>query len=486
MNQDSFNKAVLSACEAFRCVVGHDVYGDYVIATLFLKYISDVYRDKKNPYVKSKRYKQFNLPDQSDFYFLYGKRLEPGNGNRFDKAFAAIEKANEELKGVFCEITFDNTKLGEEKQKNRVLGNLLEAFYTNDLDLSPSRLPNLDVIGNTYEYLLKTFASLGGKQKGEFYTPPEVSSLVAKLVKPLPGDEICDPTCGSGFMLIQCGKRIRRDHKSRNYTLFGQDVIRKTWSMAKMNMFMHREYYHTIEWGDTINEPKLLDDKGRLRCFDVIVGNPPYSLNNWGHEDASRDRFHRFRRGVPPKSKGDFAFILHMIKTMKPVTGRVGVVVPHGILFRGGSEGKIRQKLIEENLLDTVIGLPEKLFYGTSIPAVILIFKKQKVDRNVLFIDASKGYKKGKVQNFLERTHINKILKACSVRKFEDKYANVASLEEITENDFNLNIPRYVDTYEEEEQIDLLATIKDRKEINIEIARLESVVEGHMKELGLI
>ena len=252
-----------------------------------------------------------------------------------------------------------------------------------------------------------------------------------------------------------------------------------------MNMFLHGEDNHRIEWGDTIRNPQLLDQDGTgLLHFDVVTANPPFSLDKWGHDDASSDPYGRFRRGVPPKTKGDYAFITHMIETLKPDTGRMAVVVPHGVLFRASSEGKIRQQLIEENLLDTVIGLPEKLFFGTGIPAAILVFKKHKTDNNVLFIDASSEFKSGKNQNQLTDENLQKIVDTYKARENVDKYAYLASFDEIKENDFNLNIPRYVDTFEEEAEIDLVAVRTERVQLKNELQTLEAEMEGYLKELG--
>jgi type I restriction enzyme M protein len=268
--------------------------------------------------------------------------------------------------------------------------------------------------------------------------------------------------------------------------LFGQEAIGSTWSLAKMNMFLHGEDNHRIEWGDTIRNPKLLDSNGGLMNFDIVTANPPFSLEKWGHEDAAHDPFHRFRRGVPPKTKGDYAFISHMIETLKPKTGRMGVIVPHGVLFRGSSEGVIRQKLIEENLLDAVIGLPEKLFYGTGIPAAILVFKKQKTDNKVLFIDASREFKSSKNQNQLSEDDIKKIIATYKARANIDKYAYLATLDEIKENDYNLNIPRYVDTFEEEEEIDLVAVRNEREQLKKQLSDLEVEMAKYLEELGYV
>ena len=340
------------------------------------------------------------------------------------------------------------------------------------------------MIGNAYEFLIKNFASTSGKKAGEFYTPPEVSALMARLMAPQEGDEICDPTCGSGSLLMKCGRLIRENTGSRKYALYGQEAIGSTWALAKMNMFLHGEDNHRIEWGDTIRNPKLLDGDAALKHFDIVVANPPFSLEKWGHEGADADKFSRFRRGVPPRTKGDYAFILHMIETMKPGTGRMAVVVPHGVLFRGAAEGRIRQKLIEENLLDVVIGLPEKLFYGTGIPAAVLVFRKNKADDKVLFIDASRDFEAGKNQNLLREADLQRILDTVATRQSVDKYAYLATPAEIAENDFNLNIPRYVDTFEEEAEIDLVAVRKEREQLKAELASLEAQMAVYLKELG--
>lgn len=229
------------------------------------------------------------------------------------------------LRDVFQDISFNSNKLGDEQQKNDILRHLLEDFAKPELNLRESRVGELDVIGNAYEFLIKNFASTSGKKAGEFYTPPEVSTLMARLMNPQEGDEICDPTCGSGSLLMKCGRLIRGRTGSRKYALYGQEAIGSTWALAKMNMFLHGEDNHRIEWGDTIRNPKLLDSAASLKHFDIVVANPPFSLEKWGFEGADADKFSRFRRGVPPRTKGDYAFILHMIETMKPGTGRMAV-----------------------------------------------------------------------------------------------------------------------------------------------------------------
>tara|TARA_R110000851_G_scaffold86648_5_gene188546 strand:- start:4649 stop:6313 length:1665 start_codon:yes stop_codon:yes gene_type:complete len=526
VSQDKINKALWAACDTFRGTISADTYKDFILTMLFLKYISDVWQDHYDKYKEEygdepelieemMKNERFVLPQSASFHTLWERRHEPGNGERIDQALHAIEEANgtklkDAGKSVFQDITFNTDKLGEEKQKNTILRHLLEDFAKPELNLKPSRVGTLDVIGNAYEYMIKNFAASGGQKAGEFYTPPEVSDLIAELLDPQPGDTICDPACGSASLLMKCGAKVRKNHNSKQYALYGQEAIGSTWSLAKMNMFLHGEDNHKVEWGDTIRNPKLLDKEGNLMLFDIVTANPPFSLDKWGHDEAEHDKFSRFRRGIPPKTKGDYAFILHMIETLKPKSGRMGVVVPHGVLFRGSSEGKIRQKLIEENLLDAVIGLPEKLFYGTGIPAAILIFNKNKQDDSVLFIDASRDFKSGKNQNQLTSDNIGKIVATyrrvrssnapevelsspvCYAEEFGqqqkgvvvDKYAYLASADEIKENDYNLNIPRYVDTFEEEEEIDLDSVRKERQQLKAQLAELEAVMDKYLKELG--
>ncbi|ESQ79289.1 type I restriction-modification system subunit M [Asticcacaulis sp. YBE204] len=497
IKQDQVNKAVWAACDTFRGTVSPDIYKDYVLTMLFLKYISDVWQDHWDSYKKQygdtpdliaelMSNERFVLPDSANFYSLYDHRHEAGNGERIDKALHAIEDANVgKLRDVFQDISFNSNKLGEESQKNDLLRHLLEDFFKPELNMRPSRIGTLDIIGNAYEYLIKNFAADAGRKAGEFYTPPEVSELMAEIMDMAEGEEACDPTCGSGSLLMKCARQVQAKYNgSRKYALYGQESIGSTWALAKMNMFLHGEDNHRIEWGDTIRNPKLMDGDGRLKHFDVAVANPPFSLDKWGVDTAEADKFGRFRRGLPPKTKGDYAFILHMVETMKPKTGRMAVVAPHGVLFRGSSEGRIRQKLIEENLLDAVIGLPEKLFYGTGIPACIMILRKTKKDKNVLFIDASREFKSGKNQNQLDENHIAKIVGTYRSRQSVEKYAYLATPEELAANDYNLNIPRYVETFEEEAEIDLMAVRAERLKLKAELAALEDKMDGYLKELG--
>ncbi|MDB6002249.1 MAG: type restriction-modification system subunit [Rhizobacter sp.] len=496
VNQDTLNAAVRAAGDAFRGAVDPSLCKDHLLAMFFLKCISDAWVDHYQQYEKEHgahpelieemlKNERFVLPHGASFHSLYALRHEPGNGERIDKALQAIEECNlAKLRGVFQDIGFNSSKLGEEAHKNDILRRLLEDFNKPELNLRPSRIGTLDVIGNACDFLIENFTSGSGKKSGEFHTPPEISTLMALLVDPRPGDDIGDPTCGSGSLLMKCGQLIRSRTGSRKYALYGQEAMGSTWALAKMNLFLHGEDNHRVEWGDTLRNPKLIDIDGLLKRFDVVVANPPFSLDTWDREAAEADRFKRYRRGLPPRTKADYAFILHMVETMKTGTGRMAVVVPHGVLFRGAAEGKIRRQLINENLLDAVIGLPEKLFHGTGIPAAILVFRKNKVDDKVLFVDASREYLDGKNQNVLRAQDLDKVMATCAARRSVRRYAHLAGPSEIAENDYNLHIARYVDGFEEKEEIDLPALRAQRVKLNAELATLEEKMAQYLKELG--
>ena len=430
---------------------------------------------------------RFVLPENCSFDYLFDKRNESNIGEEIDKVLAKIEDKNlAKLDGVFRNISFNSDKLGQTKDRNRRLKNLLTDFANPVLDFRPSKLGKVeDVLGNAYMYLIGEFASGAGKKGGEFYTPDEVSELLARLVNPKPGDRICDPTCGSGSLLIKVGEQVKdKDGKrSKDFALYGQESNGDTWALSKLNMFLHGMDSARIEWCDTINNPQLIEGD-HLMKFNIVVANPPFSLDKWGAENAETDRFKRFLRGTPPKSKGDYAFILHMIDTTLP-DGKVGVIVPHGVLFRGATEGKIRQKLIEENLLEAVIGLPSNLFFGTGIPAAIMIFNKAKKSKEVLFIDASKEYQDGKKQNKLRDEDIEKLISVYQNFQTLEKYSSIVSVQEIKDNDFNLNIPRYVDTFEEEAPVDLVKVKQEIKSLEGELATVRKEMEQYLEELGL-
>ncbi len=516
IDQKDINNAAWAACDTFRGVVDPAQYKDYILVMLFLKYISDVWQDHYEEYrqqygdddVRIRRKlerERFVLPvvkltEKNDetgeetvldefpanYYSLYERRSAANIGELINIVLDHIEESNKtKLEGVFRNIDFNSeANLGKTKDRNRRLKQLLEDFHKPQLNMKPS-LVSEDVIGNTYIYLIERFASDSGKKAGEFFTPLKVTELVAKLAGPKPGDRICDPACGSGGLLIQAAKQVG----NRNFALFGQESNGSTWALCRMNMFLHSFDSARIEWCDTLNSP-LLVENDRLMKFNCVVANPPFSLDKWGAENAESDQYNRFWRGVPPKSKGDWAFISHMLETALEKEGRVAVVVPHGVLFRGAAEGRIRQKMIEENLLDAVIGLPGNLFPTTNIPVAILVFDRsrekggaRKECKNVLFVDASREFVSGKNRNTLSEEHLAKIMETYTARTEVEKYAHVADFAEIRENDFNLNIPRYVDTFEEEEEIDIDAVQLEIDALEKELAVVRVKMAEKLKEI---
>jgi type I restriction enzyme M protein len=492
---------------------------------LFVKYLSDTYLESidklKKRYNGPVRLQRainrlpFVIKEEHTFSWLYDNRYNDNLGELINMALRGIEDDNPSLfTGIFRNIDFNSeAMLGNHKQRNTRLRELLEDFES--LDLRPSSIQpeegkvTADTIGDAYEYMIGEFAGQAGKKAGTFFTPPEVSELMARIVNPKISDTMYDPTCGSGSLLIKTGKTASKKENDnvKTLALYGQEMNGSNWSMAKMNMFLHDILDARIEWGDTFANPLHLDSDGNLMQFDVIVANMPFSQDKWaagfntggettgkGKEfkmEASLDKFHRFDWGVPPASKGDWAFLLHMIASLKS-GGRIAAVAPHGVLFRGASEGRIRQVVIEKNLLDAVIGLPANLFYGTSIPACIIVFKKNRNRDDVLFIDASGKdengnlrYRKDKNQNRLETKHIENIVNAYKNRVDIKKFARTATIDEVKANEYNLNIPRYMDTFEEEALVDIEEVKTNIANIQKELAGVEAQMARYLKELGL-
>ena len=500
LSLDDLKRRLWAACDTFRGVLDPSEYKDFILVMLFIKYVSDVwdahaaaararYGEDDERMRRRLDRERFVLPADATFAALYAAREADDIGERINIALQAIEDTNRaKLEGVFRGVDFNSeSKLGATRERNRRLKLLLEDFH--GLDLSPARVTE-DALGEGYIYLVERFASEAGKKAGEFYTPSQVSKLLARLVDPQPGARIYDPTCGSGSLLLRAAEVVEAKG-SRDFALFGQEVNGATWSLARLNMFLHGRDGARLEWGDTLNEPKLAEGNALMK-FGAVLANPPFSLDKWGAERAGEDRFGRYARGVPPKSKADYAFILHMIESALPQVGRVGVIAPHGVLFRGGSEGRIRRALIEQNLLDAVVGLPAQLFPSTGIPVAMLVFDRARESggaragaSDVMVVDASREFRPGRRQNALEEVNIERIVTTVRARVAVERYARPVPVAEIAANAFNLNIPRYVSSAEAVEEVDLAAVEGEIVRLEAELAEVRAKMKVHLRELGV-
>lgn len=495
--QEELNKVLWNAADSSRSSVDAGVYKDYVLAMLFFKYLSDQSKKQEQKYrerfendearvAEKMKLDRFYLPPKTTFDYIFSINEQDNIGEELNKVLRKIEDANKgKLEGVFSVDFNSESILGKQEQRNRMLRHLIHDF--NGIDLSDV---DNDIMGDSYMYMIERFGADAGKKAGEFFTKKSVATLVAKLAQPKEGDRIADCACGSGGLLLLAGAEVEKQG-SKNYALYGQESTGSTFQLARMNMFLHGKDSARLEWGDTLNNP-MLTENDKLMKFDVQVCNPPFSLSKWGAENAENDKYKRFFRGVPPKDKGDFAFVSHMVETAKPKTGRVAVIVPHGVLFRGGAEGKIREAMLKENIIDAVIGLPAGLFQTTGIPVAILIIDRSREvgganekRKDVLFIEASKEFKAGKAQNILTEDNIEKIYSTYAKRKELEKFSRKVKPEEIAENNYNLNITRYVDTFVEEAEVDIKANLKELAELEPELKKLEKEMEGYLSKLGI-
>lgn len=454
ISQQALEKRLWDGANALRGPVDPGDFKNYVFPVLFWKWLSDThafehaqavaeYGDGVDPEVEAD-FHRFALPDGCawDEVTVQTQNL----GHRIQTAFGKIQQANPTtLAGVFGDAAWGN----KERLPEASLVNLLKAFQ--GLKLDPAHVSN-DLLGGAYEYMLRMFAEASGSKAGEFFTPRAVVRLIVQVLDPQPGEEIVDPACGSGGMLVETINTVR-DHggDTRTLRLYGQEQNLTTAGIARMNLFLHDIEDFKIVRGDTLREPAHLDANGKIRQFDAVIANPPFSLKEWGHDTWAADP--RAFCGVPPKNNADMAWIQHMITSMKPGTGRVGVVMPHGVLFRGGAEGKIRQCLIEKDQLEAVIALPPNLFYSTSIPACVLVFRDRKPEarrNHVLFVDGAARFTKGKNQNQMSHDDAAAIVAAYRTGEDPDGEGGVnvrlVPFDEIKTNGFDLNIGRYLKT----------------------------------------
>lgn len=421
----------------------------YIFPLLFFKRISDVYDEEfqsalkesegDEEYASLPEFHRFVIPTECHWNDV--RETTTNVGLAIEKALRGIEQANQEfLYGIFGDAQWSN----KNKLSDRILIDLVEHFSQYNLSNS---MVDPDMLGQAYEYLIKHFADLTNKKAGEFYTPRSVVHLLGLILDPHEGETIYDPACGTGGMLLECVGHLKENNEDyRTLKLFGQEKNLTSSSIARMNMFLHGIEDFSIMRGDTLRNPAFFEADG-LKTFDCVIANPPFSLQDWGEENWVNDPYGRNIAGVPPKSNGDMAWVQHMIKSMNS-TGRMTVVLPHGALFRKNAEGKIRKALIEQDLLEAVIGLGANIFYGTQLAACVLIFrqnKKPSKKKKVLFIDGSDQVRVGRAQNYLEENHVQQLFDWYSAFENIENYVKVVSLGEIAENDYNLNIPLYVD-----------------------------------------
>jgi type I restriction enzyme M protein len=497
LSQQQLQTHLWESANILRGSIDSSDYKNYIFGMLFLKRLSDVFDDEVQAVIERETASgtppdeaqeiaedpdehQFYVPERARWANIRAKTFNIGEA--IYKAFFALEERNSALAGVLTPIDFNN----KERLPDVTLLKLIAHF--NKVRLGHADIPNPDMLGDAYMYLIAQFADDAGKKGGEFYTPRQVVRLIVELLKPTEGMVICDPTAGSGGMLLESLRYVRESGGNpRNVRLFGQEKNLNTWAICKMNMLLHGLPDAVIARGDTIREPKLIGKDGGLMLFNRVLANPPFSLKQWGREEAEHDAYGRFGFGLPPASYGDLAFVQHMIATLT-LDGMCGVVMPHGVLFRGNKERDIRQGILDRDWLEAVIGLPPNLFYGTGIPAAVLIFNKAKRSERrglVMFIHAAEGFEAGTNQNLLRETDIRAIVNAFDGWADIERYCRVVRVEEIRENDYNLNIPRYVDTVEPEEQVDLAAAIAAYQEAVQAREAAEARLNEHLRRLGL-
>ncbi|MFW5981325.1 MAG: type I restriction-modification system subunit M [bacterium] len=487
---DELESHLWESANILRGSIDSSDYKNYIFGLLFLKRLSDVFEENREKIREEYGEELLNDPDfYTESYFFMPERSRWESiknqtqdiGAHINKAFEVLEQENSVLEGVLTSIDFND----KERLPDDVLEELIQHY--SEISLGNQDLDDPDILGRAYEYLIRQFADDAGKKGGEFYTPRQVVKLLVEILDPKPDMRVYDPCCGSGGMLIYSAEHIRGNgHSMEEITLFGQEKNLNTWSICKMNTLLHELFDAQIAKGDTMRNPEFTED-GKLQQFDRVIANPMWNQSRWSKEylqDANP--YGRFSYGFPPKNSADWAWLQHMLASAN-TNGKVGVVLDNGVLFRSRSEGKIRKKALEDDLIEAVIALPSNLFYNTSSPGCILILNKNKpVERTdkVIFIYAEEDYEEGSNQNYLREEDIEKILEAYNNYEDIEKYCRVADMEEIERNDYNLNVPRYVDTTEPEELVDIDKVLDNLNQLEEERDEIEEEMNGYLQELG--
>ncbi|MGA3013959.1 MAG: class I SAM-dependent DNA methyltransferase [Bacteroidales bacterium] len=463
----------------------------YIFPLLFFKRMSDVYDEEfrqaleessgDSNYASLPEFHRFIIPE--GYHWKDVRQVTVNVGNALQTAFREIEKSNpDKLYGIFGDAPWTN----KEKLPDSLLINLIEHFSSYNLS---NESVDLDILGQSYEYLIKQFADLTNKKAGEFYTPRSVVHLMGLIIDAKEGESIYDPACGTGGMLLECINHLRSTGNDyRTLKMFGQEKNLTTSAISRINMFLHGIEDFQIIRGDTLRHPAFLEND-RLRQFDCVIANPPFSLKEWGAEAWLNDPYGRNIAGVPPKGNGDMAWVQHMIRSMKPVTGRMAVVLPPGPLYRKGSEGRIRQAILELDLLEAVIGLGPNIFYGTPLAACVLVFRAKKPDNRkdkVIIIDASDQIRVGRAQNFLEKEHVDKIFNWYRDYNNVENHVRVVNHEEIQRKDYNLNLPLYIEKKQDNNLPSLEEALTQLEEAGNEAWKAEDKFKHILKQFDLL
>ncbi|OQB05442.1 MAG: Type I restriction enzyme EcoKI M protein [bacterium ADurb.Bin212] len=468
-------------------------YAKYIFGLLFYKRMSDVWQEEyekaledfhDEEIAKAEYNHRFQIPEDAKWEVI--EKTASDIGSKLNKIFEKITNANSpKLDKIFDDLDFANS----DRFPNEILQNIINHFSKHKFG---ENYYSSDILGDAYEYLIQQFAADSGKKGGEFYSPREVERVIMHILKPHPKDHILDPTVGSAGFLLEAYQYLRNKEgkqKASSLYLYGQEKNLSTFAIAKINMFLHGLDGADIRRGDTLADPQFITPAGTLKKFDIVVANFPYSIKEYPYQKFKNDRFGRcVGYDAPPPKNADYAFILHIIKSLNE-NGRAGIVIPHGVLFRSGSEGKIREQIIKNDLIEAIISLPQKLFFGVSIPVAVLILNKNKpaerIDK-IIIVNADKEYEEGKKQNRLRNADIEKISQTVANFQPVEKYAEVVTAEQIAKNDYNLNISRYVDNSDHREEIDVNEVLTEIMQITKERDHAENIVKKHLGEIGYL
>jgi len=490
MNLTQLKQFLWRSADILRGKIDSSDYKKYIFGLLFYKRISDSWDEEYKKVLEEYHDEEVARADHNhrfqvpkDCRWEVVQKQAEGIGHKLNEVFDKLTNANSpKLDKIFDDLDFAN----KDKFPNETLQRLINHFSQHNFG---DNYISSDLLGDAYEYLIEQFAADAGKKGGEFYTPREVERVIINILKPHEKDHIYDMAVGSGGFLLEAYHHLKNEageKKARSLYLYGQEINIGTYAIAKINMFLHGLDSADIQRGDTLADPKFLNSDGSLKTFDICVANPPYSISEWESEVFKSDKYGRVAGyEMPPAKKADYAFVLHMVKSMNE-NGRAGIVLPHGVLFRGGAEGRIRENLIKNDLIEAIIALPAKLFYGTGIPAAIVIFNKNKPESHknkILIIDAEQDYEEGKNQNRLRKKDIEKIVSAFEGYRDIEKYARVVDIKELEENEFNLNVRRYVENGEDEEVVDVKTVWNEVKEIEKDREVIDKKVANYLSEL---